>query len=487
MKMRDDLNGLEIAPFVLSGGVGTRLWPASRAGMAKQLVPVIGENTLLQMTVRRFPETALFSRPTVIGRFDDRFLVRDQLDEIGCNASIVVEPKRRDTFAAVILAAEIAVRQTPGAIVVVVPSDHLIPSSQDFTQAVCAAAKSVRKSGIALLGVKPTSPSTAYGYIKSGKKVGDGVYKVASFVEKPDLQSAEGLIADPDILWNAGVLCFNPTWLIQEVRRLDSKTATAIAESVADATQDLEFTVPSARFGDARSISFDHGFMEATDAALVVPAEFEWSDVGDWKSVWAASEKDENGFASRGDAVNLGSSNCLVHATHKMVCTVGLKNVAVIETPDAVLVLSLDCAQDIKQLVHELEKRGRSEVLEHARSYRPWGWYQTMDLGDRFRVKRICVKPEAKLSLQRHHHRAEHWVVVRGTAQVTVGQDTRKLHENESVYIPIGEIHRLANPGRIDLELIEVQSGTYLEEDDIERLDDIFGRAPQTLDRFAAE
>lgn len=482
-----DTKGRNIAPFILSGGAGTRLWPVSRAGMAKQLVPVFGDSTLLQMTVERFPDTRDFDSPTVIGRFDDRFLIREQMNEIGCDASIVVEPQRRDTFAAVLLAAEIAIRNNPGAVVAVVPSDHLIPSSNDFSHVIRRAAASVRDAGIALVGVKPTTPSTAYGYIKSGDEVSDGVNKVDTFVEKPDLGTAKRLIEDSDYLWNAGVFCFNPGWLIDEIHKLDPATSDAVAESVVGATHDLNFIVPSERFGDARALSFDHGFLEQSDAALVVRASFEWSDVGDWKSVWASTKKDDNGFAAQGDVVNLGSTDCLVHATHKMVCTVGLKNVAVIETPDAVLVLSLDCAQDIKALVCELDKQGRSEASEHVRSYRPWGWYQTMDLGDRFRVKRICVKPGAKLSLQRHHHRAEHWVVVRGTAEVTVGDKTRKLHENESVYIPIGEVHRLANPGRIDLELVEVQSGTYLEEDDIERLDDVFGRVPKAIDRIAAE
>ncbi len=487
MNQRLDKKDLRIAPFVLSGGAGTRLWPVSRTGMAKQLVPVVSEKTLLQMTVGRFPETRDFDIPTVIGRHDDRFLIRDQLVEIGCDASIVVEPRRRDTLAAVLLAAEIAIRDNPGAVVAVVPSDHLIPSSEDFSNAIRSAAASVMKAGIALIGVRPTSPSTAYGYIKSGDEVSDGVNKVQTFVEKPDLKLAKRLIENSEHLWNAGVFCFNPGWLIDELRKLYPNTVAAVSESVIEAKYDLNFIVPSERFSDARAISFDHAFLEKTDSALVFQAKLEWSDVGDWKSVWTATEKDENGFAARGDVVNLASSDCLVHATHKMVCTVGLKNVAVIETPDAVLVLSMDCAQDIKTLVGELKKHGRTEALEHVRSYRPWGWFQTMDLGDRFRVKRICVKPGAKLSLQRHHHRAEHWVMVRGTAEVTVGENSRKLHENESVYIPIGEVHRLANPGRIDLELIEVQTGAYLEEDDIERLDDVFGRGPQVIDRVAAE
>lgn len=475
-----------IAPYVLSGGAGTRLWPASRAGMAKQLVPVLGEDTLLQKTVERLETSAAFGPVTVIGAYDDRFILRDQLAAAGSAATVVVEPCRRDTLAAVLLAAEVAHRRNPGSTVAVVPSDHLIDCPRAFAEALQRAADAVAERGIAVVGVEPTEPSTAYGYIKPGADLGGGAFAVERFVEKPAPRMAETLISEEGCLWNAGVFCFNPAWLIEQVSALEPKTVAAIRQSVDEAENDLGFLVPSDAFAEAKVTSLDHGFMEHTREALVVPASFQWSDVGDWKAVWEASDKDETGVAIRGDGHAMKSKNTLIHASGRMVCTVGVENLAVVETPDAVLVLSLDAAQEVKGLVKGLTADNRREANEHLRSHRPWGWYQTVDLGNRFRVKRISVKPGAKLSLQRHHHRAEHWVVVRGTADVTVGQSVRRLHENESVYIPLGEVHRLANPGKIDLELVEVQSGTYLEEDDIERLDDAFGRVENLEERRLA-
>ncbi|MEM8787265.1 MAG: mannose-1-phosphate guanylyltransferase/mannose-6-phosphate isomerase [Pseudomonadota bacterium] len=465
-----------VAPFVLSGGAGTRLWPVSRAGMAKQLVPVLDAETLLQKTVARFADRGRFEPVTLIGAHADRFVLREQMQAIGADAHIVVEPERRDTLAAVVLAAAIAARRDPETVVAVVPSDHLIEGADAFADALTRACAAVQTGGIAVVGVEPTEPSTAYGYIRPGPAAGAGVHRVAHFVEKPDAPTAARLISEEGCLWNAGIFCFASGWLLDAARALEPETVAAVTRSVAEARTDLGFSIPGASFAQARAISFDHGFMEHTDQALVVPSTFNWSDVGDWKSVWAVSDKSTDGIAARGDTVDIGSRNTLVHATHRMVCTVGLENVAVIETPDAVLVLNLDRAQDVKALVKTLEADSRGEALEHLRCHRPWGWYQTMDLGARFRVKRISVKPGARLSLQRHHHRAEHWVVVHGTAEVTLGEEVRVLHENESAFIPIGSVHRLANPGKIPVELIEVQSGSYLEEDDIERLEDQFGR-----------
>ena len=297
------------------------------------------------------------------------------------------------------------------------------------------------------------------------------------------------MIGEDGCLWNAGIFCFRASWLIDEVRKIHPAVVEAVSRSVREGATDLGAFIPSDAFEAAEAISFDHGFMEHTDAAVVVPADFSWSDVGDWNAVWTASEKDKDGVASRGDVVNLRSKNTLVHATHRMVCTVGVSNIAVIETPDAVLVISLDEAQGVKELVKHLESQHRPEALEHLRSYRPWGWYQTMDLGERFRVKRICVKPGAKLSLQKHYHRSEHWTLVRGTADIIIGHEARRLHENESVYIPQGAIHRLSNPGKIPIEMVEVQTGCYLEEDDIERIEDDFGRVEPLIQphQIAAE
>ncbi len=468
-----------ITPVILSGGSGTRLWPVSRAGMAKQLVPLIDGESLLQKTLARVAASPVFGAPMVIGAHPVRFILKEQIAEVSPEASLVVEPCRRDTLAAVLLGAAIAARQAPDQVIAVMPSDHLIDDPEAFAASISEAAVAVSDGGVAVIGVTPTEPSTAYGYIKIGAPLaqhGTTARSVERFLEKPDVDTAAQLVAQ-GCLWNAGVFCFRPDWLMAETERLEPETRAAVAASVDAIEEDLGFLVPGEQFSAARKVSFDYGVMERTEEAIVVPARFRWSDVGDWRALWEVSEKDDGGVVSKGDVVTRDTRNTLVRAESRLVCTLGVENVAVVETADAVLVSSLDQAQNIRGLVGELDAAGRSEAAEHLRCYRPWGWYQTTDLGDRFRVKRIFVKPGARLSLQRHHHRAEHWVVVRGTAEVTIGTETKTLWENESVYVPIGSVHRLANPGKIPVELIEVQTGSYLEEDDIERISDEFGRA----------
>ena len=464
-----------IIPVVLCGGTGTRLWPVSREGMAKQLLPIVGEETLLQMTLRRAAGDG-FGEPLVIGSHSVRFTIREQVAAVAPKARLVIEPARRDTMAAVALAAAIAAQDDPDAVLAVMPSDNLIREGAAFRAAIRTAAAAVVKAGIAVIGVTPTEPATGYGYIKPSVKGAVGAVKVTRFVEKPDAEKAHRLIAD-GCLWNAGIFCFRAGWLMEALAAIEPDAVLLVREAVQTMRSDLGMLVPGAAFATVRAISFDHGFMEKTDAAVVVPASFRWSDVGDWNAVWAASERDASDNAVRGDAVAMEAHGNLIHSEDRLVCALGVDNLAIIETTDAILVAPRERAQEVKALVGALKAQGRPEAVEHLRNHRPWGWYQTMDLGDRFRVKRIVVKPGAKLSLQKHHHRAEHWVVVRGTAEITIGDDKRILHENESVYIPIGEIHRLANPGRIPVEIIEVQTGTYLEEDDIERIEDEFGRA----------
>ncbi|MGB3316086.1 MAG: mannose-1-phosphate guanylyltransferase/mannose-6-phosphate isomerase [Albidovulum sp.] len=464
----------KILPVILCGGTGTRLWPVSREGMAKQLLPILGDQTLLQMTLARVAGNG-FGAPMVIGAHAVRFTIRDQVEAVSPEARVVIEPERRDTMAAVLLAAAIAAAEDPDQVLAVMPSDHLIRDASALSEAVHIAAGSVLKSGIAVIGVEPTGPSTAYGYIKPGAAAKDGTSAVAQFVEKPDEARAEKLIAE-GCLWNAGMFCFRAGWLIEALGAVEPEAVEHVTQAVTDMVEDLGMWVPGESFGKTRAISFDHGFMEKTTEARVAPGRFRWSDVGDWDAVWAESDKDAAGNAIRGDGFAHEARDNLIHSEGRLVCAVGVEGLAIIETPDAIMVAPREKAQEVKGLVGALKGAGRDEAVEHIRNHRPWGWYQTMDLGERFRVKRIVVKPGAKLSLQKHHHRAEHWVVVRGTAEVTRDGEILVLHENESIYLPIGSVHRLANPGRIPVEIIEVQTGTYLEEDDIIRIEDEFGR-----------
>ncbi|WP_211301651.1 mannose-1-phosphate guanylyltransferase/mannose-6-phosphate isomerase [Defluviimonas denitrificans] len=463
-----------ILPVILCGGTGTRLWPVSREGMAKPLLPILGAETMLQSTLRRVLAKG-FAAPVVIGAHPVRFTIRDQTAAVAPNARVVIEPERRDTLAAVLLAAGVAAKDDPDTLVAVMPSDHLIADVAAFHDAVRVAAGSVRRSGVAVIGVVPEGPETGLGYIKPGAMDDGGTAPVARFVEKPDAGRAAALL-DEGWLWNAGIFCFRAGWLLDTVGAAEPETVAAVRDAVAAMKTDLGMEVPGPRFGEIRAISFDHGFMEGATEARVAPGRFHWSDVGDWDAVWAESPKDGGGNAIRGDGVAYDAKDNLIHSEGRLVAAVGVEGLAIVETPDAILVTRRDYAQEVKGLVGALKGQARVEAVEHIRNHRPWGWHQTTDLGDRFRVKRIVVTPGAKLSLQKHHHRAEHWVVVRGTAEITIDEVVKTCHENESVYIPIGAVHRLANPGRIPLEIIEVQTGTYLEEDDIIRLEDQFGR-----------
>jgi mannose-1-phosphate guanylyltransferase/mannose-6-phosphate isomerase len=465
-----------ILPVILSGGTGTRLWPVSREDMAKQLLPLTDDLTMLQKTLTRVQGAAGFGTAMVVGSHAVRFTIKEQVEAIAPEVMLVLEPVRRDTMAAVLLAATIAAARDADTVLAVMPSDHLIAEDEAFRDAVRLAAAKVAASGIAVIGVAPSEPATSYGYIRPGAASGKGVRRVDSFVEKPDAARAEHLIAE-GCLWNAGIFCFRAGWLIDAMQVLYPDEVARMANAVATMVQDLGMYIPGPDFAGMPSISFDHAFMEKTKDAHVAMAGFTWSDVGDWNALWKVAAKDADGNALKGDVVTRDAHNNLIRADSRTVCALGVDDLTIVETPDAVLVAGRGHAQEVKGLVDELKRQGRPVATEHLRTHRPWGWYQTMDLGERFRVKRIVVKPGAKLSLQRHHHRSEHWVVVRGTAEVTVGASVTKLHENESVYIPIGSVHRLANPGKIPVEIIEVQTGTYLEEDDIERIEDEFGRA----------
>jgi mannose-1-phosphate guanylyltransferase/mannose-6-phosphate isomerase len=467
-----------VIPVLMCGGSGTRLWPVSRESMPKQFVPLIGDRSTFQQTLARIADPAMFARPIVITNTDFRFIVAEQLRELGIEADIVLEPARRDSGPAVAVAAALAARRDPEACVLVLAADHVVRKPEQFIAACREAAAAAAAGRIVTFGVRPTGPATSYGYIRTGAKLnGAGVLAVEAFVEKPDAATAARYVAE-NYLWNSGNFMFRADVMLDEIARFEPMIAEAARAAVAELTQDLDFhrLAPEA-FARAPKKSIDYAVMERTRLAAVVPADMGWSDVGSWDAVWDGLEHDAAGNAVSGPAVMIESRNNLVRSEDGVLAAlVGIDNAVVIATGDAVLVAARDKAENVKALVEQLKAQNRREAVEHRRSYRPWGYYQGVDDGSRYQVKRIVVKPGARLSLQKHFHRAEHWVVVKGTAAVTVGADVRTVHENESVYIPIGSIHRLGNPGKIPLELIEVQVGSYLGEDDIERIEDAYGR-----------
>ena len=465
-----------ITPIVLCGGSGTRLGPLSRKDFAKQHAPVLGGEAPFQSTLRRIAAAEAFARPIVVAGAGARFMAADQAAGAGVGVDLVLEPEGRDTLAAVALAALTLAERRPDAIGLALPSDHMIPDAAAFAEAAGRAAAAAALGGIVILGLTPRGPATGFGYIKPGAPAPGGGFRVERFVEKPDAIRAAELVAE-GCLWNAGMLCFRADAALREIELHAPETLAAVKAGLAEGGLDLGALKPGPSFTTAPKVSFDVGVLEKTDRAVVVAADFAWSDVGDWKEVWALSEKDAAGVVREGNVVARDSRDSYIRSDDgRLICAIGVEGLAVIDTPDALLVCPLDRSQEIKGLVADLAAEGRPEATTPARVYRPWGWYQTMDLGPRFRVKRIQVTPGAKLSLQKHHHRAEHWVVVRGTAEVTRDDETLIVRENESVYLPLGCTHRLANPGRIPVEIVEVQTGSYLEEDDIIRIEDDFGR-----------
>jgi mannose-1-phosphate guanylyltransferase/mannose-6-phosphate isomerase len=468
----------QIVPVIMCGGAGTRLWPVSRESLPKQFVPLVGPRSTFQQVLARVAAPDLFGRPIVITQADFRFVVAEQLRECGIEADIVLEPMRRDSGPAVTAAAALAAKRDRDALVLVVAADHVIRKPESFHDACRSAAAAAAEGRIVTFGIKPTHPVTSYGYIRPGEKLNFGsVRAVAAFVEKPDAGTAAQYMAE-GYLWNSGNFLFRATTMLGEVERFEPAMAEAVKAAVGGLTRDLDFQRLAAEpFARAPMKSIDYAVMERTQLATVVPADLGWSDVGSWSSVWDVLEHDAAGNATAGPVVVLESRNSLVHSEDPVLTTVvGLEDVIVVSTADAVLVASRTKAEQVKALVDELKLRNYRAAVEHRRIYRPWGYFQDVDMASRYKVKRIVVKPGSTLSLQKHFHRSEHWVVVSGTAEVTLGSDVHIVHENESIYIPIGSIHRLANPGKIPLELIEVQVGSYLGEDDIVRLDDVYGR-----------
>ena len=465
-----------IIPLVLAGGAGTRLWPVSRDAMPKQFLPLVGAQSTYQQALMRVSGD-LFAPPIVMTSDAFRFFARRQAEEIGVDATVVLEPVRRDSGPAIAAGAAFARSRDPDAIVLAIAADHVILDTDLFHDACRAGRDAAAQGHIVTFGIRPTAPKTSYGYIRCGEPLGiAGVSRVAAFVEKPDAATAAAYVAQ-HYLWNSGNFLFRADALLAELTRHEPAMAQAVEAAVAGAATDLGFVrLDEQAFGQAPQKSIDYAVMEKTERAAVVEGRFRWSDIGSWDAVFEVSSLDPGGNAASGPVLIMDAKGCVVHAEGRLTAVLGVEDLIVVTTPDAVLVLPRARAEDVKLLVAELKRKGRAEAKEHRRVHRPWGYYESVDGGERFQVKRIVVAPGGKLSLQRHHHRAEHWVVVRGTAEVTVGDEVRVVHENESIYIPIGSVHRLANPGRIGLELIEVQTGSYLGEDDIIRLDDVYRR-----------
>ena len=468
----------QIIPVIMCGGAGTRLWPVSRESMPKQFVPLVGQQTTFQQLLARISEPDLFTRPIVVTKDDFRFVVAEQLRERGVEADIVLEPMRRDSGPAVTVAAVLAAERDRNALVLVLAADHVIRKPEAFRDACRSAASAAAEGRIVTFGIEPTGPITSYGYVRPGEKLNDAsVRAVEAFVEKPDAATAATYVAD-HYLWNSGNFLFHAATMLSEIERFEPIMAEAAKAAVAGQTRDLDFIRLAAEpFARAPMKSIDYAVMERTQLAAVVPADLGWSDIGSWDSVWDVLDHDAAGNATDGPVVVMDCHNSLVRSDESVLTTVvGLDDVIVVSTADAVLVASRTKAEQVKALVEQLKLHNHRAAVEHRRMYRPWGYYQDIDIAARYRVKRIVVKPGSTLSLQKHFHRSEHWVVVQGTAEVTTSNDVRNVHENESIYIPIGSIHRLSNPGKIPLELIEVQVGSYLGEDDIVRLEDVYGR-----------
>jgi mannose-1-phosphate guanylyltransferase / mannose-6-phosphate isomerase len=471
------VENVKILPVIMCGGAGTRVWPESRESLPKQFISLVGPLSTFQMVAEMLDDSA-FEPAVVISNRDYRFLVAEQLQKINCEARIVLEPVRRDSGPAVAVAAELAAQLGPETVVALLAADHVVRDQKAFVALCKKAAEAAAQGYIVTLGIKPDEPATGYGYIRPGKTVmPDGtVLKAEAFVEKPDAATAQKYIAE-NYLWNSGNFFFRADVMQQELRNFEPEMAQAAADALAKAKQDLNFLVLDVdAFAKAPKKSIDYAVMERTSKAAVVPADIGWSDVGNWRAVWQLSERDQNGNSIRGHGVVMHASNVHVRSDDHLTTVVGVDDVIVVTTQDAVLVLNKAHGDNVKQLVDRLKSENRPEVMEHKRSYRPWGYFQSVDFGARYQVKRIVVKPGARLSLQKHFHRAEHWIVVKGTAEVTRDNEVHLVHENESIYLPIGCVHRMANPGRIDLELIEVQTGSYLGEDDIVRIQDVYNR-----------
>jgi len=469
-----------IHPVILCGGVGTRLWPLSRALYPKQLLALTSDRTLFEETVLRVGDATRFAAPIVVGNEEHRFILAEQLRRIAVVPhALVVEPVGRNTAPAAAVAAILLLRDDPAAVMLLMPADHVIRDGRAFLDAVDRGMVPAGQGRLVAFGIEPTQPHTGYGYVQRGAALpgAPGCFAVQRFVEKPDLATAQAYVATGEYAWNSGLFLFPAARYLEELERRQPAMVAACRRAVAEGEEDLGFLKLNAdAFAASPSDSIDYAVMEHLDGGVVVPASMGWSDVGSWSALWDISEKDGDGNALRGDVMALDVHDSLLRSEGPALAAVGLEGVIIVATKDAVLAVARERAEDVRAVVDRLGSSGRGEHISHTVTYRPWGSYETIDHGTRYRVKRLVVNPGERLSLQMHHHRAEHWVVVQGTAKVTRNGETVVLGENESTYIPIGTPHRLENPGRIPLQLVEVQTGAYLEEDDIVRFEDSYGR-----------
>lgn len=465
-------------PIIMAGGSGSRLWPLSRQLNPKQFLPLANADfSMLQATIQRLDGLGA-ALPRLICNEQHRFLAAEQLRLLGLEkAGILLEPVGRNTAPAIALAALQACSEAEDPILLVLAADHLIKDVEAFQTCIQTALPLAQDGKLVTFGIVPTHAETGYGYIEQGIDVGVGGFKVSRFVEKPDLVTAQAYLANGSYFWNSGMFMFRASRYLEELETYRPDILAACRAALAGGSQDMHFTrVDETAFAACPDDSVDYAVMEKTADAVMVPLDAGWSDIGSWTALWDVSDKDQQGNVFKGDVLNQQSRNTYVHADSRLVATVGLDDLVIVETKDAVLVAHKDHVQDVKKIVEQLKNSSRTEHINHREVYRPWGVYDSVDNGHRYQVKRITVKPGAKLSVQMHHHRAEHWIVVSGTARVTNGEKTYLVCENESTYIPIGQIHALENPGVIPLELIEVQSGSYLGEDDIVRFEDKYGR-----------